>query len=111
MALTYTYPDAYLSPLVTQAREDQARADVALLGTLPAAHVARLVVLRAYVITCLESQRTADDTFSAKLATYRKEYDQALTQARQAQAAASQASTGTGSNSMGSFMSIELHRG
>ncbi|MBB1161471.1 hypothetical protein [Aquariibacter albus] len=100
MPLTHYYADAYLAPLVTEEREARAAADVAELGTLPAAWVARLVVARAYVLTCLESQRAADDTFSAKLSAYRKEWDSTLAQARAAQAAADAASGGTGSASI-----------
>lgn len=107
MPLTHYYADAYLAPLVTEDREARATADVAELGTLPAAWVTRLVVARAYVLTCLESQRAADDTFSAKLAAYRKEWDSALAQARAAQAAAAAAAGGTGS---GSFYSVPLER-
>jgi hypothetical protein len=99
MPLAYSYPDAYLQPLVTQAREDAAAADVAQLGTLPTHWVARLVVLRAYVITCLESQKAPDDLFSAKLAAYRKEYDAALAQGRAAQMAVNAAAAPGGAAS------------
>ena len=72
--MSYTYADNYLAPLVTPGREDRAVADVSDLGALPAAWVARLVVLRVYVLTCQECQKAPDDTFAAKLSTYRKEY-------------------------------------
>ena len=102
--MSYTYADSYLAPLVTPGREDRAVADVSDLGALPAAWVARLVVLRVYVLTCQECQKAPDDTFSAKLSTYRKEYADTLAQARAAQAA--QASPGGG----GSFFSVPLER-
>lgn len=86
MPLTYTYADGYLAALVTEARETQAASDVAALGTLPAAWVQRLVILRAYLITCMECQKAPDDTFGAKLAAYRKEWEPTLAQARSAQA-------------------------
>jgi hypothetical protein len=108
MPLSQTYADAYLAPLVTVEREARAAADVADLGTLPAAWVNRLTVLRAYVLTCLESQRTPDDVFAAKLGAYRKEFDAALTQGRQAQAALD-ATAGTASGG-GSIFSVNLVR-
>lgn len=83
--LTYTYTDAYLAPLVTQDRETRARAEVAAYGTFPADWTERLVRLRAYVITCLESAKAPDDLFATKLAAYRKEFDQQLPLARAAQ--------------------------
>lgn len=107
MALTYTYADGYLAPLVTPAREQKAIDDVQLLGTLPEAWVQRLVVLRAYVITCLESQKAPDDLFAAKLITYRKEYSDVLAQARAAQAAAGGSSAAGG----WSFFTVPLERG
>ena len=109
MALTYTYPDQYLRRQVTEEREARAVADVADLGTLPATWVQRLVVLRAYVLTCLECQEKPDDLFAAKLTTYRKEFDSALSLARSAQSAAS-AQTGGAASGGGSFFSVELFR-
>ncbi|MFO1268563.1 MAG: hypothetical protein U1F25_13710 [Rubrivivax sp.] len=108
MAMTYTYADAYLAPLVGQAREAQAIADVAQLGTLPAAYVARLVAVRAYVLTCLESQKAPDDLFAAKLAAYRKEWADVLAQARAAQDALDAAS-GSASGGASPF-TVELVR-
>jgi hypothetical protein len=87
MPLAHVYPDAYLRSLVTEAREAQAIAEVSDVGTLPPSWVPRLVVLRAYINTCLESQKAPDDLFAAKLSAYRKEWDGALTQARIAQSA------------------------
>jgi hypothetical protein len=106
MPLINTYADAYLAPLVTVEREARAIADVADLGTLPAIWVQRLVILRAYVITCLESQKSPDDLFAAKLAAYRREFEDALKQARIAQSAAA----GGTSSSGGSFFTVDLER-
>lgn len=108
MALTYPYTDAYLAPLVTQAREAKALADVADLGTLPDVWVERLAVLRTYIITCLESQKAPDDMFGVKLSAYRKEWTEALAQARAAQIAA-EAAAGTAAGG-GSAFSVELVR-
>jgi len=106
MTLAHTYTDAYLAPLITPAREARAIADVADLGTLPAPWVARLVVLRAYIITCLESQKGPEDLFTGKLGSYRKEFDSTLAQARAAQSNAT-----SGAGSQGGIFSIRLERG
>jgi hypothetical protein len=110
MALTYFYPDAYLQPLITEPREQRAASDVADLGALPEAWLPRLVVLRAYVITCLESQRTADDLFGVKLTQYRKEFTDALAQARAHQAAADAAAGRPGGFGAGCGV-VQLERG
>jgi hypothetical protein len=49
----------------------------------------RLTVLRCYVIACLENQAAPDDLFTAKLKSYRAEYDAELVRARAAQPDAS----------------------
>lgn len=110
MALRYPYMDAFLAPRVTQAREDQAFSDVADLGTLPAAWVSRLTVLRTYIITCMENMASSEDAFAAKLAAYRKDYDAAIPQARAAQAVA-EANAGLPPTGGSSFFSVDLQRG
>jgi len=70
----------------------------------------RLVRLRAYVIACQESHKSADDLFSVKLPQYQKEYDKSLPQANAA-ADAVITSAGVAPLSMRSLVSIELHRG
>ena len=112
MPLTQTYHDAYLSHLVTQDREDRATADVADEGAFPASWVSRLIVLRAYIITCQECMKMADDTFDTKLKAYRSEYKDALTSARLAQAAAVAAGGGPSAPAGGgSFFTVDLVRG
>jgi hypothetical protein len=76
-------------------------------GAFPAAHTAKLVRLRAYIVTCTECQKATDDVFAAKLSAYRKEYAEALTRARIAQAALDAATSG----SAGSIFGVELVRG
>lgn len=102
--LTYVYSDAYLAALVTQEREDRAVADVAAYGTFPAEWTERLVRLRAYCITCAESQKAPDDLFSAKLKTYTKEFNDALPFATAAQDAL------TSTSGLGAVFSIPLER-
>lgn len=113
MALTYFYPDAYLQPLVTESREQRAIADVAgqfeATTALPAFWKQRLVILRAYVITCQESQRAPEDLFTAKLKTYSAEWDKAGPAAIVARDA--EASGGSGVAVGGaSFVSVSLER-
>lgn len=110
MPLSYAYYDPYLAPLVTAEREARALADVQAYRTdYPAEWLERLVRLRAYVITCQESQRTGDDLFSIKLAQYGKEFKDALPLAGAA-ADAELAAAGEPPAGMGSLVSIELFR-
>jgi len=76
MALTYTYPDAYLDTRISEEREARAIEEVELLAgsrTLSADWTATLVILQAYILACLEHQGKVDDLFTAKLKTYREE--------------------------------------
>lgn len=82
MPLAHTYNDAYLKNYVTEEREARAAAEVAEKGAYAAEWVARLVVLRAYVIVCLECQAQPDDLFAQKLKNYRAEFDSVLAQAK-----------------------------
>lgn len=110
MPLAYTYADAYAAPQVTVDRETRAAADVAALGALPAEWVARLTVIRAYVIACIECAKAPDDLWSAKLSAYRKEWESALPQARAAQQqAAANSATGGGRGPTGPFI-VALER-
>ncbi len=99
-----TYHDAYLAPLVTPEREQRALADVDDIATFPDAWRSKLAVLRAYIITATESQRTADDLFSVRLKRYQEEYRQTLPLARAAADAAS------GTTGAGSLISVSLER-
>lgn len=112
MPLIQTYHDAYLSSLITQDREDRATAQVADEGTFPAAWTSRLIVLRAYILVCMESQKSPEDLFSAKLTTYLRDWKDALVSARLAQATAAASAGGTSAPSGGgSFFTIDLIRG
>jgi len=110
MPLVQTYADKYLAPLVTVDIETRAASDINDLGALPAEWAAKLTVLRAYIITCVESQRTPDDVFQAKLSAYRVEWKDQLAAARKAQAALDAAAAGA-SGSAGSMFSVDLYRG
>lgn len=106
---TYPYADAYLARHVTPAREEQAIREVAMSGTFPGDWTQRLVVLRAYIVTCQECQQSSEDTFATKLASYRKDYADTLPQARAAQQAALE-EAGTVSQGGGGIFSIDLQR-
>lgn len=83
------YADAYLAPLANDEREERALEDVRVYGAFPAFWEERLQVLRVYVLICLESLSSPEDTFSAKLKQYQGEFRAALSQARSALAAES----------------------
>lgn len=92
MPLIYAYPDAYLAKFATDEREARAVADVALRATtgrftFSAAWTERLVITQCYVLACLENQADADDLFTAKLKSYRSQFDALLPQAIAAAAA------------------------
>jgi hypothetical protein len=76
MALTYVYPDAYLSKFCTEEREDRAIEEVTLLAgdrTFSADWTEKLVIIQTYILACLEHQADAEDLFTAKLKNYREE--------------------------------------
>jgi hypothetical protein len=79
-----TYPDAYLAKFCTIDRETRAFADVDTYGTFPEVWRNKLTVLKCYVLACLENQSDPEDLFTAKLKSYRQEFDSALAQARAA---------------------------
>lgn len=110
MPLAYTYADKYLASLVTTDIETRAIDDVEALGTFPAAWVERLTILRSYLLVCMESQKAPDDLFTAKLATYRREFDAALPLARQAQIAARAEAEGIAPSGGGSWFTVDLDR-
>jgi hypothetical protein len=94
MALTYTYPDAYLSPYCTEDREIRAQAEVALFSEqLPDEQVfsadwlERLTITQTYIIASLENMADPEDLFTAKLKAYRQQLDTQLPQAIAAAAA------------------------
>lgn len=98
---TLTYPDAYLAKFCTAEREARAFADVDNLGAFATEWRNRLTVLRCYILSCLENQSDTEDLFTAKLKTYRAEFDVTLVQARNA-------ATDTGGGAF--IFSMELER-
>lgn len=111
MATIYTYPDAYLAKFCTEPRELRALADVELRATtagytFSADWLERLTIVQCYILTCLENQADAEDLFTAKLKSYRQQFDALLPQAL---AAAAAATTRPGTAGLGLF-SIPLER-
>ncbi len=107
MAMTYTYPDAYLAKFATEEREARALADVDLMAgdaTLSADWTERLTIVQVYILACLENQADPEDLFTAKLKSYRQQLDTLLPQA----IAAARTEAGTISNI--GLMSIPLER-
>jgi hypothetical protein len=111
MATTYSYPDAYLATFCTEEREARAIADVALHEsqlpegqTFSADWTERLVITQTYILACMENQADAEDLFTAKLKTYRAQFDVQLPQAIAAAAAADSTVGGFG------LFSIPLER-
>lgn len=110
--LTQTYTDAYLKSRVTDDIENRAIEEVDAIRAFPAAPVdwrSKLIVLRAYILTCLEHTAAADDVFAVKLGAYRKEWYATVSQAvLAADAAAMAADDGAVPSSL---LSITLERG
>lgn len=102
--MTYPYNDAYLAKFCTKDRETRAIADVAIMGTFSVEWTERLVVARTYVIACQENQASPDDLFTAKLKTYRGEFDKLLPMAKAA------ADELAGTHSGGGVFSVPLER-
>lgn len=88
MSLTLNYTDAYLKNRVTESIEATATSDVEEIGTFPSEWKDRLIVIRAYILTCLEQGGQDGDTFAVKLKQYRQEWDFVLSQAKHAASAA-----------------------
>jgi hypothetical protein len=108
MSTTYEYSDAYLAKFCTEAIEERATADIAIMGTFNDYWTEKLIVLRTYILACLENQADTEDLFTAKLKSYRAEMTGAAT-AAQAQAAADAAEASGAVNGFGVF-SIPLER-
>jgi len=89
MALTLEYPDAYLARFCTDDRETRAFAEVDLIAaakglTFSSDWRKALAQLKCYTIACMENQAAPDDLFTAKLKSYRAEFDASLARAETA---------------------------
>ncbi len=88
MALLYTYPDEYLKSRITEDREARAISYVDTLGIEDPIDKEKLIILKAYIVTALESSASDDDTFASKYKIYSKEFAEELAkiQAKQREA-------------------------
>jgi hypothetical protein len=80
----YTYTDAYLKGRITEDIESRAIEEVDAIRLFPETPVdwrGKLIVLRAYILACLEQSAAADDVFAAKLKAYKLEWESTLAQA------------------------------
>ena len=109
MPTIHYYADASLSKYCTEEREQRAIADVALLGDLPAPWPAALQRLRTYALACQECMSAPGDIFQTKLSAYTRDYDAALTSAREAKKAADSGQP-IGTNRP-AFVFVDLERG
>ena len=82
MSTSLNYTDAYLKARVTDQIESRAYSDVDAIASFNTAWRNRLVVIRAYIIACLEQGSSETDVFAQKLKEYRKEFDFLLNQAK-----------------------------
>lgn len=85
------YLDQVLSTLITPDREERAMADVDAIATFAEVWRAQLILLRVYILVCLDYASAADDPFTLKLGQYQAQYDTALAGARAALTAANAA--------------------
>lgn len=86
---TYAYHDAYLGRFITDSLEARALDDVGVMAgtaTFSSLWTERLTILQDYILAALENQGDENDLFGAKLKTYSKQLEIALTQARYAAA-------------------------
>ena len=83
----YTYTDSYLKNRVTEDIEATAMEEIDAIREFPDDPIdwrEKLVVLRTYILSCLEQTSASDDVFAVKLTHYRKEYDSTLSRAHAA---------------------------
>ena len=85
MGLSNTYNDKFLSPLISEDIEGRAEEDVMAINdgyTDP--WKTKLIVCRAYIITCMENCKSADDIFHVKQKAYESEWKNQLGNANDA---------------------------
>ena len=74
-SLEYSYYDEYLRPNILPHTELRAKLEINYLGLKNEFFKNKLVVLKTYIICCLENQTTADDLFATKLKQYKTEFE------------------------------------
>lgn len=102
----YEYHDDLLKTRVTPEIESRAVADVGLDGNFPDEWLVKLVVLRVYLIICMDKSTNPDDAFAMKMKYYKDEYKNTLLNAR-----ARSNQTSSTSPCCGGVSGVQLFRG
>ena len=74
-SLEYDYCDEYLKQHINKSTELRAKTEINYLKLKNEFFIAKLVVLKTYIICCLENQTSADDLFAVKLKQYKAEFE------------------------------------
>ena len=74
-SLEYDYYDEYLKQNISPHTELRAKSEINYLKLKNEFFISKLVVLKAYIICCLENQTSADDLFAVKLKQYKTEFE------------------------------------
>ena len=82
-SLEYDYYDEYLKQNISPHTELRAKSEINYLKLKNEFFISKLVVLKAYIICCLENQTSADDLFAVKLKQYKAEFEAVLALALQ----------------------------
>lgn len=91
--LEYDYYDEYLKQNISPHTELRAKTEINYLKLKNEFFISKLVVLKAYIICCLENQTSADDLFAVKLKQYKAEFEAVLALALQDKAQTELSST------------------
>ena len=73
--LEYDYYDEYLKQNISPHTELRAKSEINYLKLKNEFFISKLVVLKTYIICCLENQTSADDLFAVKLKQYKAEFE------------------------------------
>ena len=82
-SLEYDYYDEYLKQNISPHTELRAKTEINYLKLKNEFFISKLVVLKTYIICCLENQTSADDLFAVKLKQYKAEFEAVLALALQ----------------------------
>ena len=82
-SLEYDYYDEYLKQNISPHTELRAKSEINYLKLKNELFISKLVVLKAYIICCLENGTSADDLFAVKLKQYKAEFEAVLALALQ----------------------------
>ena len=73
--LEYDYYDEYLKQNISPNTELRAKTEINYLKLKNEFFISKLVVLKTYILCCLENQTSADDLFAVKLKQYKTEFE------------------------------------